>query len=488
MPSHAAQQELRILLNDAPLSIRDCGATDTLLDYLRLSRRLTGTKEGCAEGDCGACTVLVGRLLHGRLVYEPVNACIRLLASCHGCHIVTIEHLRGQDGALHPVQQAMVEHHASQCGFCTPGIVMALYALWMENPAPSVTEIETALQGNLCRCTGYEPIVRAAKAAAQAGGQAMDALAQERETVKAALAEMRGARVETRRGDSRAIIPADTDDLAQLLLGHPKPTLVAGATDVGLWVTKALRDISPAIFIAHLMKDIDETADDIRIGAGVTYSEAEPLIARHFPEALDYWLRIGGWQVRNAGTIGGNIANGSPIGETPPLLIALGARIVLRKGGNRREIALENYFIDYGRQDRAPGEFVESIIIPRPRGQKIAAYKVSKRAHSDISAVAAGFCLSVEDGIITQARVAFGGMSGIPKRAAQAEAALTGQPFAEAAFEAAARAVAGDFTPLSDWRASADYRQLVAANLFRRFWAEQGDAPARLSRQTEVEA
>lgn len=473
--------DLQFILNNQEIRLNEVGASETLLDYLRITRRLTGTKEGCAEGDCGACTVLVGRLTAEGLVYESVNACIRFLASCHACHIVTIEHLRGPD-ELHPIQQAMVEHHGSQCGFCTPGIVMSLYGLWMANPNAGAQQIEEALQGNLCRCTGYEPIIKAALAAGRAGGQAQDALTVERDRITQALSGMRQGRVDLTKGTERAIIPADTDDLAAVLAEHPKAVLIAGATDVGLWVTKFLRDISPAVFIGHLMKGITVQGDEIRLGAGVTYSEAAPLIAEHVPAAYDYWLRIGGQQVRNMGTIGANIANGSPIGDTPPLLIALNARIVLRKGDKRREIALEDFFIDYGKQDRQPGEFVEEVIIPTQPGAMIAAYKISKRRDSDITAVAAGFCLTVKNGTITQARVAFGGMAAIPKRAAKAEAALTGQPFAAASFDAAARAVADDFQPLSDWRASAEYRQTVARNLFRRFWLEHSDTdmPVRL--------
>ncbi len=474
---------LHFLLNDQPIHLTEVGPSDTLLDFLRLNRRLTGTKEGCAEGDCGACTVLLGRLTATGLVYEPINACIRFLASCHGCHVVTVEHVAAPDGGLHPVQSAMVTHFATQCGFCTPGFVMALYGLWMGNPNPTVTDIETALQGNLCRCTGYEPIIKAALAAGAAGGQAMDALAVERDAVATQLRAMQGRRVDLARGDQRAIIPADTDDLAALLAAEPKATIVAGATDVGLWVTKFLRDISPAVFIGHLMKDMTVAAGEIRLGAGVTYSEAAPLFREHLPQVHDYLMRIAGWQVRNMGTIGANIANGSPIGDMPPLLIALGARIVLRKGDARRDIALQDFFIAYGKQDRAPGEFVETVIIPIPHQARIAAYKVSKRRDSDITAVAASFCVTVENGTITAARVAFGGMAATPKRATGAEAALVGQPFAAATFDAAARAVDDDFQPLSDWRASADYRRTVAANLFRRFWLEQSEPglPVRLT-------
>lgn len=474
---------IRFILNDAPVTLTELGGRDTLLDYLRLNRRLTGTKEGCAEGDCGACTVLVGRLHGGALRYEAVNACIRFLASCHGCHIVTIEHL-GRPGDLHPVQAAMLRHHASQCGFCTPGFVMALYALWMENPDPSVGQIETALQGNLCRCTGYEPIVKAALAAARAGGQEFDALAREREAITAALRALPSGRVEVARGADRAILPTDADDLAQVLAQHPDATIVAGATDVGLWVTKHLRDITPSVFIGHLagLKDIAVGAEEITLGAGVTYTEFAPYIENHFPAFSELWHRIGGWQIRNAGTIGGNIANGSPIGETPPLLIALGARITLRSAQGRRKIALEDFFIDYGKQDRRAGEFLESITIPLPGADLIAGYKISKRRDADISAVSVGLRIGVEGGTIARARIAFGGMAATPRRASAAEAALIGQPFAEASFEAAARALAQDFTPLTDMRASAAYRATVAANLIRRFWREQTGGAHRLMR------
>lgn len=480
------EHQMRFLLNGSEVALTEVGPADTLLDYLRLTRRLTGTKEGCAEGDCGACTVLVGRLTPDGLIYEPVNACIRFLASVHGCHVVTIEGMSAPDGGLHAIQQAMIDHHGSQCGFCTPGIVMSLYGLWMADPDAGPARIETALQGNLCRCTGYEPIIKAAVAAMDAGGQTADRLAVERDRVAQQLRAMWGRRVTLEKQGQQAIIPADSADLAKVLAEYPGARMIAGATDVGLWVTKFLRDISPAVFIGHLMKEIEitdtEIGREIRLGAGVTYTEALPLIARHLPAAREYWLRIGGWQVRNMGTIGGNISNGSPIGDTPPLLIALGARIVLRRGDSRREIAIEDFFIDYGKQDRAADEFVETIVIPVEENAQLAAYKISKRRDSDISSVAAGFAITVDGGMITDARIAFGGMAGVPKRAAGAEAALRGQPFAEAAFDAAARAVADDFTPLSDMRASAEYRATVAANLFRRFWLERSEPglPVRL--------
>lgn len=474
------RREIRFLLNDGEIRLDRVSPSDTLLDFLRLDRRLRGTKEGCAEGDCGACTVLVGRLTDAGLVYEPINACIRFLASLDSCHVITVEHLAGESGRLHPVQQAMVENHGTQCGFCTPGFVMALYALWMGNPDPTEEEIETAIQGNLCRCTGYEPIVRAARAVSAHGSPSADYLARERDSNAARLKALAdGARVVVEKDGERAILPADVDDLARVLEETPEATIVAGATDVGLWVTKFLRPITPAVFTGHLaeLRRIRVETDRVTIGAGVSYSDFEPALAEAFPHLRDYWLRIGGWQVRNAGTIGGNIANGSPIGDTPPALIALGAGITLRKGETRREVPLEEFFIAYGKQDRAPGEFVEAITVPRTKpGTLHAAYKISKRRDEDISSVAAGFNLTVDNGTITGARIAFGGMAATPKRAKAAEAALIGRAFCEASLATAAEELPRDFTPLSDWRASAEYRMLVAKNLFRRFYHDHAGA------------
>jgi xanthine dehydrogenase small subunit len=476
----AIRREIRFLLNDREQRIAKGSATDTLLDFLRIERRLTGTKEGCAEGDCGACTVLVGRIADGELIYETVNACIRFMASLDGCHIVTIEHLRGPEGRLHPVQQAMVDFHGSQCGFCTPGIVMSLYALWMQCPSPSRTEIETALQGNLCRCTGYEPIIKAAFAVSQYGTPTSDYLLAERDTTMVRLAAFNdGARVELSEAGDLAIVPADVDDLAIVLQENPQATIVAGSTDVGLWVTKMMRPISPAVFIGHLdgLKQISSEGEDITLGAGATYSEAEAVLTTNFPHLAEFWNRIAGWQVRNMGTIGGNIANGSPIGDTPPLLIALGAEITLRRGATRRVVPIAEFFIAYGKQDREAGDFVESIRIPKAAANTLhGAYKITKRRDEDISSVCAAFNLTVENGMILRACIAFGGMAATPKRAAHAEAALIGQPWSEATLIAASRELGKDFTPLSDWRASAGYRLRVAQNLFRRFWLEKGSA------------
>ncbi len=490
MAAPKIRSELRFILNGQDVSLRDVAPDQTLLDWLRLSKLLKGTKEGCAEGDCGACIVLVGRLTpSGGLVYEGVNACIRFMGSLDGCHVVTVEHVAARDGKLHPVQQAMVDYHGSQCGFCTPGFVMSLYALWMQTPNPSDREIETALQGNLCRCTGYEPILRAARAISSYGGTDKDPLLIERDAMIARLKALKdGARVEIGDAKSRFVVPANLDDFAAVLEASPAATVVAGSTDVGLWVTKHMRDISPVVFIAGLdeLKSISVEGDIVTIGAGVTYTEALKTLANHVPALGPLIERIGGQQVRNMGTIGGNIANGSPIGDTPPALIALDAKLTLRKGAERRTIRLEDYFIAYGKQDRQPGEFVEAVHVPAPAaGEKFAVYKVTKRRDEDITASLGAFRLALSaDGTVTGITIAYGGMAATPKRAFAVEKALLGQKWTEATVEAAMEKYAEDYTPLTDMRATAGYRALVAKNLLLRFYTEttSGAASAQVSR------
>lgn len=458
------RREIRFLLNDDEIRLDRVRAEDTLLDYIRLRARLTGTKEGCAEGDCGACTVLVGALRDGALVYQPINACIRLLASLDCCHVVTIEHL-GKNG-LHPVQASMVRNHGSQCGFCTPGIVMSLYAAWLSHGDLGSDAAKVALQGNLCRCTGYAPILRAA---ADVGADpAADPLLVERETVRARLEELSdGRRVDL--GD--VVIPHDVDDLANILVERPSATIVSGATDVGLWVTKGMRRIAPAVFIQHL-DDLGriEVADGfLEVGATASYADMEPVLAKHFPTVSDYWQRIGGPQIRAAGTVGGNVANGSPIGDTPPWLIAMDARLLLRKGSDRREISAEDFFVDYGKQDLREGEFLERIRVPLLRtDETLIVEKISKRRDEDISTVAMAARLTLQNRRVSGARIAYGGMAAIPKRARALETALLDREFSPDAVKEAVVALQEDFQPISDARASAGYRTKVAANLLVR--------------------
>jgi xanthine dehydrogenase small subunit len=466
---------IRFLLGDELREIESIAPTMTVLDWLRLKERRTGTKEGCNEGDCGACTVVVVRPNDGVLAYRAVNACIQPVGTLDGCQLLTVEHLNDRDGALHAVQAAMVEHHGSQCGFCTPGFVMSLLAFSKTSGAdPSGQAIDDALSGNLCRCTGYAPIARAARHACAA--RAPDKFDQRAEDTIARLGALQDEETVRIGDDSGAFYaPATVDALAEILLTYPQATIVAGSTDVGLWITKHLRSLPTLVWIGRIreLQRLDDSGADIEIGAGVTYSEAAPVLARHYPDLGELIRRLASPPIRNVGTIGGNIANGSPIGDASPALIALGATLHLRYGMERRSLPLEDFFIAYGEQDRRPGEFVEGITVPKPgAADRYRAYKISKRFDQDISAVMGAFLLRLEGNRIADIRIAFGGMAGIPKRAVAAENALRGCTFDIAAVAAAKAALADDFTPLTDMRATAGYRLRSAQNLISRLHFE----------------
>jgi xanthine dehydrogenase small subunit len=457
----------------------------TVLDWLREDERATGTKEGCAEGDCGACTVVLARLRGGQLTCEAVNSCILLLGQLDGAELITVEDLADGE-TLHPVQQAMVDHHGSQCGFCTPGIVMSLFAAYHSGAPATVASLCDQLAGNLCRCTGYRPILSAVLAACDGvPADRFAATVAERSSALAALAD--GADLFV--GDETRFFaaPATLDSLAALYERFPDATLVAGATDVGLWVTKQLRDLKRVIGLGRAagLDAITKAADGaLSLGAGVTLIEAAPLLAVIHPDLGELMRRFGSVQVRVSGTVGGNIANGSPIGDLAPALIALGGRVVLRKARATRTLPLEDFFIAYGEQDRAPGEFVLAVEAPPLlKNQHYRAFKVSKRIDEDISAVMMAIRLDLDGRRVSGARVAFGGMAGTPKRAGRVEEALIGASLDQPDdWGLAHAALAADFTPLTDQRASAAYRRTIAANLIEKALMEIAgvDAPTRI--------
>ena len=452
--------DITFLLNGESVELRDVSPTATLLDWLRDERGLTGTKEGCNEGDCGACTVMVTDARSAR----ALNACILFLPQLDGCAVRTVEGISGPDGHLHPVQQAMIDHHGSQCGFCTPGFVVSMAVAHLNGDQNH----DDALAGNLCRCTGYAPIIRAAEAATSQ--PVPDWL---KDTPPASLGSKIPSGGLGGRQPPSLNAPETLDDLATAYAARPNATLISGATDVGLWVTKSLRDLDDVIFLNRCteLQQIVETDESLRIGAGVTMDRVLASVKDLHPSYAEMIRRYGSAQVRAAATIGGNIANGSPIGDNPPALIAIGATLHLRAGDQSRDIPLEDFFIDYGKQDRAKGEFVEAVTIPRHApGLKV--YKLSKRFDQDISAVCGAFNIIVSKGTITGAHIAFGGMAGIPKRAHAVEAALASKAWSEATIRAAMPKMVEDYAPLSDMRASADYRLHAAENMLLRYWHE----------------
>lgn len=466
---------IRFVLDNEIVELTDVDPTRTVLQYLREDIGRKGSKEGCAEGDCGACTVVIAELNgdDDSLSCKAINSCIQFLPTLDGKQLITVESLSPVGSAMHPVQQAMVDAHASQCGFCTPGFVMSLYALFETKTSPTRREIDDALAGNLCRCTGYRPIIAAAQAI-QDGNRSnaihnTDALRSIQSDKTLAI---------THNG-RRFYAPQTCDELATLLTEHPNATLLAGGTDVGLWVTKQHRELDTVVYTGRVADLVDVRVSDsyIDIGGGATLTAAIPAIVEHYPQLDELFLRFASPPIRNAGTLGGNIANGSPIGDSMAALMVVDATVLLRHGKDRREVALDAFYHDYMVNDLQPGEFIERIRIPLPTADTIVrCHKWSKRFDQDISAVCSAYSLRIASGKVRAFRMACGGMAATVRRASKTEATITGKPWNESTIEAAVDALADDFVPLTDMRASAAARLLACQNLLRRFYGEVSDS------------
>jgi xanthine dehydrogenase small subunit len=493
MQTHA----IRFFHRGQVVEVDAAAPTRSVLDWLREDARCTGTKEGCNEGDCGACTVVIGALARPDdphavrgLSLQTVNACIQFLPTLDGKALFTVEDLKALPpaGTLHPTQQAMVECHGSQCGFCTPGFVMSMWSAYEHHNAcgsrPTRQQLADELSGNLCRCTGYRPILDA--------GQRMFDLPRvtlDTQPVIAALQSLaKGDSFAYQRG-ARFMAPRTLEELAALRVQHPKAQLLAGSTDVGLWVNKQFRDLGDILYVGEVeaLRRIESRPEGLWIGAGASLESAWRALADRWPSLTDVWLRFASPPIRNAGTMGGNVANGSPIGDSPPVLMALDAQIELRQGARVRRMPLPEFYLDYMKNQLEPGEFVQAVLIPPLAPQRqVRAYKISKRFDCDISALCAGLSLELDGDTVRAVRLAYGGMAATVKRAAQAEAALLGQPWTQASITAAQAALVQDFKPLSDMRASAAYRLQVAQNLLQRFWLETRSSNPLSTEQTSV--
>ncbi|MGI9301350.1 MAG: xanthine dehydrogenase small subunit [Gammaproteobacteria bacterium] len=493
-PAADTNDAVRFVLDGEVVTLRDADPTRTVLQYLREDLRRTGSKEGCAEGDCGACTVVIAEPGDSgdRLRFRAVNSCIQFVPTLDGKQLITVESLQNPDGSLHPVQRAMVDCHGSQCGFCTPGFVMSMFALYKSRRRPSRRDVDDALAGNLCRCTGYRPIVSAAdkmyeyereidtvdqswmnRSFAAAGDRGP--AAGERETIDLLRSLQRRDTLVLRSNGRQYFAPRTLDELADVAGRYPDAHILAGGTDVGLWVTKQHRELDTIIYVGDVreLKRLEVTDSHIEVGAAVSLSDAMPVIIAHYPELEELFVRFASPPIRNAGTLGGNIANGSPIGDSMPALMTLGTNLVLRKGKKTRELPLDEFYLDYQKTARQSGEVLESIRIPLPTpGAEVRSYKISKRFDQDISAVCGAYQLCLDGGRVSQIRIAYGGVAAVPKRATAGEQTLRGREWNDASVQAAMAALDRDYTPISDMRASADYRRVVARNLLYRFYLE----------------
>ncbi len=481
------RHKIKFTLDGQVIEVDGADPSRTVLEYLREDLLRTGTKEGCAEGDCGACTVVIADIdsCGERLSARAINSCIQFLPTLDGKELITVESLEQDD--LHPAQTAMIDSHASQCGFCTPGFVMSLFALYKTNLHPTRQEIDDALAGNLCRCTGYRPIVDAANKMYEdlvedQNWTRLPAGSGKGEDEAYRLDRLRSLKsteiLYTESQGRRFYAPVTLRDLSALIEENPDAVILAGGTDIGIWVTKQYRDLKTIIFIgnvAELMSAI-VTPDYIDIGAAVSFTDAMPLIIDHYPGLEELFLRFASPPIRNAATLGGNIANGSPIGDSMPALLALDSLLVLRKGTKSRRVSLNDFYIGYQQTILKPGEFIERILIPLPREHvNVASYKVSKRFDQDISSICVAYWLQLEGSTVTGIRVACGGMAEIPKRAIACEQAIIGKEWTEETIALAMNALDEDYTPITDLRASAAYRRLVCRNLLQRFYLDCND-------------
>ena len=465
---------VKFIHNNKIMEVQDVDPNETLLNYIREKLNKTGTKEGCAEGGCGACTVVLGYLKNNKIFYQSVNACIVFLPTIHGKQLILVEDLVGKDGSLHPVQKSMVNFHGSQCGFCTPGFVMSLFSMYKNFSSFDKKIIKNSIAGNLCRCTGYQPIINAAKSLNNKNK--VDQFYQTKnETIKLLkIINKKNNSLTINRIDKKYFAPQTINELKILLKKYPKSKILSGGTDLSLIVTKERKTINSIIYINSIkeLNYIKKNKKYIEIGATTPLIEFESEIIKHYPDFKDILERYGSVQIRNVATIAGNIATASPIGDTLPLLLALNAKIVISNSKNDKILYLKDFFINYRKTKLKNGQFIKLIKIPLLQNNIFKAYKISKRIDDDISAVCASFNLNIKNNIIVSISIAYGGMAAIPKKALQCEKSLLNKDLSEKNINIAQKFLEKDFNPIDDMRASSQYRMKIAKNLLFKCFQE----------------
>jgi len=453
-------------------SISNLDPNETILNYVRLKLKKTGTKEGCAEGGCGACTVVLGELKNNKIVYQAINSCIGFVTSLEGKQLILVEDLVSKNGTLHTVQDAMINYHGSQCGFCTPGFVMSLFAMYKNFSSYNKENIQDSISGNLCRCTGYRSIVDAAKSLNNTNRS--DQFDKNKKKIINLLKKINSENVSLKNGNKKYFSPKSINELIKTIKNNPNSIFLSGGTDLSLNVTKGRKDINNIISLNSVkeLKFIKERNGNIEVGAATSLTEFELFIKKYYPDFNAILKRYGSVQIRNIGTIAGNIATASPIGDTLPLLLSLDAKVVLQKKSKKTILPLKNFFISYRKTKLKKEQFIHSVIIPIFKKNIFKAYKISKRIDDDISSVCASFNLEINNNKIKNIKIAYGGMAPIPKRAVNCEKTLINSSLSEESFEKAKKNLEKDFKPINDTRATKDYRMEVAKNLLMKCFIE----------------
>ena len=463
---------IQFVYNNQICNIKNPDPNKTILEYIRNDLKKNGTKEGCAEGGCGACTIVLGELKNSKIIYRSINSCISFLPTINGKHLILVENLISKNNDLHPIQKAMVKFHGSQCGFCTPGFIMSLFAMYKNFKKFDKEIIEETLSGNLCRCTGYSPIVDAAKSLNNKKDN--DHFKKDQKNIIKLLKKINNQEIEISYKNKKYFSPKSLISLKKIIKKNPNSHFLSGGTDLSLEVTKLRGEIKNMISLNSVkeLKFIKKNKNFIEVGAGVSLYDFQNVIKSYYLDFYNILKRYGSVQIRNVGTISGNIATASPIGDTLPLLLSLDAIVKIQTKNFLKSIPLNEFFISYRKTKLKKGDFVYSITIPIYKKNYFKAYKISKRFDDDISTVCASFNLSIKDNKIVKARVAYGGMSETPKRAISIEKKLNNSIFSEEIFLKAQNMIKNDFSPIDDMRASKDYRFEIAKNLLMKFFYE----------------